>query len=130
MKAKLITYWVVTVVFCGFMAWSAYAYLTRAPKMVEAMTSLGYPDYFLTILGVAKLLGVLALLVPAFPRLKEWAYAGFAFDLIGAVWSHIASGQQNESPMPALFFLLLAVSYFLRPVSLRLVLVDVIALEA
>ena len=130
MKPKHIIYWVVTLIFCSFLGWSAYGYLAREPKMVAAMASLGYPDYFLQILGVAKLLGVLALLSPGLPRLKEWAYAGFTFDLIGAMWSHLASGQGKAALAPAVFLVLLVISYRLRPVSRRLVMVDLMAVGA
>ena len=84
-KTVLIIHWIATVAFVVPLAWSAIQYLTEAPKMVETMTvHLGYPMYFLKFLGVAKLLGVAALLVNRQVRLKEWAYAGFTFDLIGA----------------------------------------------
>jgi uncharacterized membrane protein YphA (DoxX/SURF4 family) len=66
--------------------------LTRAPQIAVAMSHLGYPSYVATILGTWKLLGVLAILAPGFPRLKDWAYAGFFFDLSGAAISHAASG--------------------------------------
>jgi len=59
------------------------------------MTHLGYPKYFTPFIGVAKILGVIAILIPAFPRIKEWAYAGLAFDLIGALYSNIANGDAN-----------------------------------
>jgi hypothetical protein len=130
MKAKSVIYWIVTVLFCGFIAWSAYAYLTHAPKMVAAMASLGYPDYVLNILGVAKLIGVIVLLAPGCAKLKEWAYAGFTIDLIGATWSHLASGQQQEAIHPVIFLVVLAISYGLRPASRRLVVVDVVAIPA
>lgn len=130
MKAKSVVYWIVTILFCGFLAWSAYGYLSRAPKMVAAMASLGYPDYVLNILGVAKLIGVVVLLAPGCAKLKEWAYAGFTIDLIGAVWSHLASGQQKEAMVPVIFLVLLAISYSLRPATRRLVVVDVVAVPA
>jgi hypothetical protein len=65
MKAKLITYWVATILICGQMTFAALSYLTRQPSVTEGFGSLGYPPYFPTILGSAKLLGVLALLLPA-----------------------------------------------------------------
>jgi DoxX-like family len=129
MRAKSVVYWIVTILFCGFLAWSAYGYLSRAPKMVAAMASLGYPDYVLNILGVAKLIGVLVLLVPGCPKLKEWAYAGFTIDLIGATWSHLASGQQKEAMAPVIFLVLLAISYGLRPVTRRFLAVDVVTVS-
>lgn len=102
------------------MAFDAYAYLTHEPKMEGALASLGYPSYFMTILGVAKLLGVLALLVPQAPRLKEWAYAGFTFTFIGAFFSHLASGQHKEAVMPLAALVIMAISYLLRPPPRRI----------
>ena len=85
------------------------------------MTALGYPSYFMTILGAAKLLGVAAVLAPGLPLLKEWAYAGFAFNLIGAVATHIAVADPIGEWLPPLVLLGLgAASYVLRPASRRL----------
>ena len=67
--------------------------LLKAKEEVDMITHLGYPVYFLTILGVWKILGVIAVLIPKFPLLKEWAYAGFFFAMSGAIFSHIACGQ-------------------------------------
>ena len=108
-----IIHWVSTVVFLVPLTWSAIQYLTEAPRMVETMTvHLGYPMYFLMILGVAKLLGAAALLVGRPPRLKEWAYAGFTFDLVGAFLSHVFVGDPLTTALiPIGFLALLAVSY-------------------
>lgn len=117
MKAKIVTYWIATLLLCAFMAFSAFSYLTHQPKMVEAFMSLGYPMYFMTILAVAKTLGILALLTPGLPRLKEWAYAGFTFTFLGAVWSHLAMGQNQAVLMPLVSLALLAISYVCRPLE-------------
>ncbi len=91
-RTKKVFYWLTT----GFAALALTAAgatnLMRAPQIVATMVHLGYPSYVATILGTWKLLGVLAILAPGFPRLKEWAYAGFFFDLTGAAISHAASG--------------------------------------
>ena len=88
---------------------------------LEVMRSLGYPDYVLTILGVWKILGVLALLAPGFPILKEWAYAGFAFDISGAFFSHLSVGSRlPESLGPLVFLGVGAASYLLRPENRRI----------
>jgi hypothetical protein len=121
MKAKIITYWVATILVCGQMAFAAFAYLTKQPKMVEGFASLGYPEYFPTILGIAKALGVIALLIPGYPMLKEWAYAGFTFTFIGALWSHLAMDQDKAAVMPLAALVLLTVSCLLRPASRRVV---------
>jgi uncharacterized membrane protein YphA (DoxX/SURF4 family) len=121
MSGKTIAYWITTVVVAGFMAFNAYLYLSHDPKMMASFASLGYPSYFPLILGTAKILGAVALLVPGLARLKEWAYAGFTFTFIGAVFSHLESGQQKEALMPFTVLVILAVSYLLRPPGRRLV---------
>lgn len=91
MKLK-VAYWVVTGLVSLSAAGSAFMYLSAAPNMVAAFQHLGYPDYFRTMLGVAKLLGVVALWAPGPRTLREWAYAGFAIDFVAAAVSHIAMG--------------------------------------
>ncbi len=101
-----IGYWIVTVLFCLMMGSSAYMYLSGAPQVVEGFHHLGYPDYFRSALGVAKILGVIALLAPGVPRtLREWGYAGFAFDLIAASVSHFSSGDGAGKAIPPLVIL-------------------------
>jgi len=119
MKAKLITYWVATILICGQMTFAALSYFTRQPNVAEAFGSLGYPNYFPTILGSAKLLGVLALLLPGMPMLKEWAYAGFTFTFVGAAWSHAASNQPGAVLIPLASLVVLTISCALRPASRR-----------
>lgn len=102
------------------LAFSGIMNLLQIDAALEVMRHLGYPEYLLPLLGIWKILGVLALLVPGFPLLKEWAYAGFAFDLSGAAYSHLAAGDGPISALgPAVFLLLLAISYLLRPESRR-----------
>jgi hypothetical protein len=83
------------------------------PAAVEIVnTRLGYPNYFLPFIGVAKLLGIVALLVPGFPTIKEWAYAGFVFDIVGALYSHICVGDPPGQWLPIFIpLILLAGSY-------------------
>jgi DoxX-like family len=110
-KLKMI-YWAATLLFVLPITWSAILYFTQSPNMVTTMTHLGYPMYFLKILGTAKLLGVAALLYPRWPTLKEWAYAGFTFDLLGACWSHLSSGDPFYIALvPIAFLLVLVISY-------------------
>jgi len=90
-KKTKILYWVFTILFAGLMLFSAYPDVFLNPEAVAFMTHLGYPNYFTVFIGVAKTLGVIAILIPGNPRLKEWAYAGLFFDLIGAVYSQIAT---------------------------------------
>ena len=93
-----------------------------APPGVYGITHLGYPIYFLTILGIWKILGVVALLIPKFPLLKEWAYAGFFFVMSGAVFSHIAVGDPLSEIFPSLLLLILTVvSWYFRPESRKII---------
>jgi len=123
-KRKKIIYWIATV-------WLALGMLsTGAVQLfkgktgaggVDIITHLGYPVYFITILGVWKVLGVVAVLIPGFPLLKEWAYAGFFFVMSGAAISHIASGSVNEI-FPSLLLLILSfVSWYFRPADRKII---------
>ena len=88
----------------------------------DMITHLGYPVYLLTLLGIWKILGVVALLVPKFPLLKEWAYAGFSFIMSGAVFSHIVSGDSVSELIPSLLFLILTfVSCYFRPADRKII---------
>ena len=117
MKLKLIGYWVATVFFAFTMLMFAIEELSAGPVHVQIAVHEGYPVYLFTILGVWKLLGVIALLVPGFPRLKEWAYAGFFFDLTGAVavLGHASGG--TVILLPIILTLILLASWALRPPS-------------
>jgi len=112
-KGIAVGFWIVTVLFCLQMGFTAYAQLTL-PQVAEAFRHLGYPDYFRVQLSWAKLIGIVLLLVPVPPRLKEWAYAGFAFDLVSAVIAHLAVGDGPEAwGFAAGTIVLWAGSYFL-----------------
>src|SRR3982751_6020451 len=88
----------------------------NGPGSVDSMIHLGYPVYLVTILGVWKILGVVVLIIPKSPLLKEWAYAGFFFIMSGAIFSHIASGDPVTAIFPALLLIMLtAVSWYFRP---------------
>ncbi len=96
MKKTNIFYWVFTGLFAFLMLGSAIPDIMSSPVAIQGMhNELGYPAYFVPFIGVAKLLGVIAILVPGFPRLKEWAYAGLVFDLVGATFSIIAIGKPD-----------------------------------
>ncbi|MEL6110226.1 MAG: DoxX family protein [Planctomycetota bacterium] len=108
MDKRQIGYWIVTLVFCFAMAGSGSMNLLRVEAMKEGLNGLGYPDYLMTILGVAKILGVIALLMPGATLLKEWAYAGFTFDLLGASASHAFAGHTIPEIVAPLIILGLA----------------------
>ena len=107
-----IAYWVSTGLFGLVMLNGAFGDLTRAEFVMNSILGLGFPAYLATILGTGKLLGAIAILYPGFYRLKEWAYAGFTFNLLGAVASHTLAGDPFvESIPPLVLWVLMAVSY-------------------
>jgi hypothetical protein len=104
MKKINIIYWISTGLFGAFMFSTALPNLWMSPDSVALITDqLGYPKYIIPFLGVGKILGVIGLLIPGFPRLKEWAYAGLFFDLVGAMYSAIYVGGLD----PAMLFMIL-----------------------
>ena len=112
-KQKAIAYWVVTILFCLQMGFTAYAGLAL-PQVAEAFAFLGFPDYFRVQLSIAKFIGIALLVTPVPARAKEWAYAGFAFDLGSAVIAHNVKDEPFEVWVWALGTLVLgAVSYVL-----------------
>lgn len=114
MNGRTIGYWASTGLLSLAMLGSAAGYLTGA--MNEAMGALGYPMYFVTLLGVWKGLGAIALLAPGLARLKEWAYAGFFFTFTGAAISHAAVGDgAGEIVAPLVMLAMLGASWALRP---------------
>ena len=113
MKNINIIYWIFTILLALLMLSSAIPSLINTPESHDFMVNkLHYPDYFGYFLGIAKIFGVIAILVPGFPRIKEWAYAGFTFDLIAATYSLAAihTPLSNLAPF-ILFFILVAGSY-------------------
>jgi hypothetical protein len=103
MKKVNIIYWIFTVLTIALMGVGAIPDIMSVPSAVELFVHLGYPTYLLPFIGIAKVLGVVAILIPGFPRIKEWAYAGFVIDLTGALYSTIAVGDVNAG---LAFFLL------------------------
>ncbi|GAB3792360.1 DoxX family protein [Spirosoma humi] len=107
MKKTNIVYWVFTGLFAFAMLGSAIPDIMVVPMAVQGFKEIGYPTYLIPFLGVAKLLGVIAILVPGFPRLKEWAYAGLCFDLLGAAYSVYSVGKPVGDWIPMLVLLLI-----------------------
>ncbi|MDR6881949.1 MULTISPECIES: DoxX family protein [Bacillales] len=105
--------WILAGIVAVYFFISAFSDLSHASQAVEIVKKLGYPEYFLNILGIAKFLGIIALLVPKFNTLKEWAYAGFTFDAISAVWSNIASHYPSESIAGVIAIVILIPSYIM-----------------
>lgn len=115
-KRRKIIYWIATVWLSLGMVSTAIVQLMRMDEEVQSMNRLGYPVYLLTIIGVWKILGVTAILMPKFTLLKEWAYAGFFFVMSGAILSHAAVGDEAiHSFGPALLLLLTLTSWYFRP---------------
>jgi len=121
-RTRKIIYWVATLWLSLGMASTGIVQLMRMKDDVDRMAHLGYPVYLLTMLGIWKLLGVVAVLVPKFPLVKEWAYAGFFFAMSGAAISHIIMGDPFSELAPSLLLLTLTVvSWYFRPDSRRFV---------
>src|SRR5438046_2705026 len=101
MKTVNIAYWILTILLCAFILFSGILNAIVTPDSVKMIAhDMGYPQYIISFLGIAKILGVIAILVPGFPRLKEWAYAGVFFDLAGATYSFLAMGSPIAPVLP------------------------------
>lgn len=117
-KRNKIIYWIATLWLSLGMFSTGIVQLFKVKAEVDFITNLGFPVYFITILGVWKILGVIAVLIPKFPLLKEWAYAGFFFTMTGAAISHIVVGDAFGQLFPSLLLLTLTlVSWYFRPVD-------------
>ncbi len=115
-KAKLIAYWVTTILGPASFVIGGVLFVSRSGDTLKTFSHLGYPAYVATILGVWKVLGAIAIVVPAVSRLKEWAYAGFFFELTGAAASRAFSGDSAADIVAPLGFLALVLaSWALRP---------------
>jgi hypothetical protein len=114
MKKTKIIYWILTIILAGFMLFSSIPDILQVPSAVDiVVTHLKYPPYFLTFIGIAKLLGSIAIVIPGFPRIKEWAYAGLSFDLIAATYSIIAVGDPVSKWVFMVVFLGLAAGSYI-----------------
>lgn len=115
-KTNKIIYWIATVWLALGMVSTGIVQLLKVEEEVDMITRLGYARYFLTLLGIWKLLGSVAVLMPKFPVVKEWAYAGFFFAMSGAIFSHVAAGSEIGEIFPPLLLLVLTVvSWYFRP---------------
>ena len=128
-KRNKIIYWIATIWLSLGMLSTGVVQLMKlkgdSPGSLDSMTHLGYPAYFVTILGICKILGVVVLLIPKFPLLKEWAYAGFFFMMSGAIFTHIAAGNSLSEIFPSLLLLILTVvSWYFRPADRKLILAN------
>jgi uncharacterized membrane protein YphA (DoxX/SURF4 family) len=127
-KFKKILYWFATIVLVAGLLGTGIQQLLRVeaegalgPAFAWGIQQMGYPLYLLTILGIWKVLGAIALLIPKYPLLKEWAYAGIFFLLTGALFSHITSSHHWTEMIAAVTLLILtALSWYFRPASRKL----------
>lgn len=121
-KRNKIIYWISTIWLALGMSSTGIVQLLKVKEEADMMAHLGYPIYFLTIIGVWKIFGVVAVLVPRFPLVKEWAYAGFFFLMSGAVFSHLVlRDEAKEFFGPVLLIVLTVVSWYFRPGDRKLV---------
>lgn len=124
LQGKLIAYWFITLLLAGAITLSGIGQLMRIGGNIELVTSIGYPLYITTILGTWKILGVIAIVVPRFPRLKEWAYAGLFFLMTGAAVSHAFADDYGDYGfhfiLPLLYAALNIASWALRPKNRKL----------
>jgi len=120
-KNRLVWYWIITAMlsFCIFSGGVAQALQVKG--VVEGFKPLGYPTYFISLIGIWKILGIIAILIPKFKLLKEWAYAGLFFTMTGAVISHIASGNVTVQIIaPVVLTIFTVLSWYLRPADRKL----------
>jgi hypothetical protein len=121
-KRDKIIYWTATIWLSLGMLSTGVVQLLKTGEEAQDIMAMGYPGYFLTILGIWKILGVAVLLLPGLLLLKEWAYAGFFFTMSGAVFSHIAHGSHMiEFFGPMLLLILIATSWYFRPANRKIV---------
>lgn len=118
--ARKIAYWTTTILGPASFVIGGMLHLTRSGQTIAELQHLGYPPYFTFILGVGKLLGAIAIVVPGHQRIKEWAYAGFFFDLTAAAFSRAAVGDSAADIIaPLVFLALVMASWALRPIEVR-----------
>lgn len=120
-KRNKIIYWIATIWLSLGMVSTGIVQFIASPEQMEPYLKLGYPKYFIMMLGVVKIIGVIAILAPGLPRIKEWAYAGFFFTMIGALYSHASSGSAGVDFFgPSLLIVLIAVSWYFRPADRKM----------
>jgi len=115
--ARKIVYWLTTGLLAAMSAFAGFAYLSGSPQAVQGFAHVGYPQQLRILLGIAKPLGAIALVIPGMAKLKEWAYAGFTFAWIAAFVAHYTAKDGPAAYMPLVLLVLLAISYVTRPAS-------------
>lgn len=121
-KRNKIIYWTVTLFLSIGMTAGGMQQMFQIGGYNEIVTKLGYPLYLLSIIGTWKILGVIAILIPKFPLVKEWAYAGFFFAMSGAFLSHLTVGQPFSEAVPSLILLVVTIlSWYFRPADRKII---------
>ena len=125
-RRKLIIYWIATALLAFGMLVSGFQQIFHAKEMIDIVAPLGYPLYFLYIIGVWKILGVIAILIPRFKLVKEWAYAGLFFVMTGALVSHLASGDNSLKGIigPLMQTIFIILSWYFRPADRKIILAN------
>jgi hypothetical protein len=124
-KRKLIWYWIITGVLSFCIFFGGLAQTLQLQKTIEGFKPLGYPIYFISLIGIWKMLGIIAILIPGFKMLKEWAYAGIFFTMTGAVISHIASNDVKAQIIaPIVLAVFTVLSWYLRPANRKIIAVN------
>ena len=116
---RKITYWITTGLVAALCLFAGFSYLQGSPQVIQGFAHVGYPQQLRILLGIAKILGALALIIPSLPKLKEWAYAGFTFTWIAAFVAHYLAKDGPIAFVPLVLLVLLAVSYLTRSESRR-----------
>lgn len=121
-KRNKIIYWIATLWLALGMISTGIVQLLQVKEETDLITNLGYPVYFLPLLGIWKILGVVVVLIPKFPLVKEWAYAGFFFAMSGAIYSHVAANSSVSDMFgPLLLLALTVLSWYFRPANRKLI---------
>ena len=124
-KRSTVWYWIITGLLSFFIFSGGLAQALLLKGVLQGFKPLGYPTYFICLIGIWKVLGVIAILIPGFRLLKEWAYAGIFFTMTGAVISHIASGDIHPQIIaPIVFAIFTVLSWYLRPADRRIISVN------
>jgi hypothetical protein len=124
-KRNKFIYWISTILIVLSMLPGGLGQIIHAKWSLDLIRPLGYPEYMLTIIGTWKVLGSIVLLIPKFPLIKEWAYAGFFFAMSGAVFSHLASGESvNKLFSPMILLILIVLSWYFRPGDRKIILAN------
>ena len=115
--ARKVVYWITTGLLAALSAFAGFTYVAGSHQAVEGFAHVGYPQQLRVLLGIAKILGAITLVMPGLPKLKEWSYAGFTFAWIAAFFAHYIAKDGPRAFMPIVLLIFLAISYVTRPAN-------------